>query len=434
MRQLQLLVRHMRPIMSEILQDIIALNNAGECIAIPSVCSANPEVICASLHLASSLNRPLVIEATSNQVNQFGGYTGMDAKTFVAFIDDLKYENEIAPNFIELGGDHLGPQVWKSETADMAMAKARELVSDYVRAGIKKIHLDCSEGCAGEPPLVDNETAAERAASLALSCLDSASAPEELLFVIGTEVPPPGGARLDDNGHVIPTSPISAAKTLIAHRNAFANKGIADLWPQVSGLVVQPGVEFGPDQVFNLPADFNLDLRNVLSNYPGICLEAHSTDYQLTETFLNLAKMGFAFQKVGPALTFALRRALYALDEIVQKLTPSSVTLPMVMEAAMRENPKYWRSYYSEDDKFKWHFSYADRIRYYWPLPIVQEAVENLILTFDELKVSEQILAESFSPAALDRSEGLAPSRGRAIVRSEVQSALLPYFLQGHRA
>ena len=416
--------------MSEILRDIIARNNAGECIAIPSVCSAHPEVISASLQLASRLNRPLVIEATSNQVNQFGGYTGMDAKAFVACIDDLKSKNGISPNLIELGGDHLGPQVWKSETAEMAMAKARELVSDYVRAGINKIHLDCSEGCAGEPLLIDNETAAERAASLAVSCLDAASAPEELLFVIGTEVPPPGGARLDDNGHVIPTSPVSAAKTLIAHRNAFANKGIADLWPQVSGLVVQPGVEFGPDQIFNLPADVEPGLRDVISDYPGICLEAHSTDYQPPETFLNLAKMGFAFQKVGPALTFALRRALYALDEIVQKLSPSSVALPMVMEAAMRKNPKHWRSYYSEDDTIKWHFSYADRIRYYWPLSVVQKAVENLISTFDELRVSKQILAKHFSPAVLDRSEGLAPSRGRAIVRSEVQSALLPYFLE----
>ena len=141
--------------------------------------------------------------------------------------------------------------------------------------------------------------------------------------------------------------------------------------------------------------------------------------------------MGFAFQKVGPALTFALRRALYALDEIVQKLNPSSVTLPMVMEAKMRENPKYWRSHYSEDDKFKWHFSYADRIRYYWALPIVKKAVENLIATFDELKVSDKILAERFSPAVLNNSDGLASSRGRAIVRSEIQNALFPYFLEG---
>ena len=101
--------------MSEILRNIIARNNAGERIAIPSVCSAHPEVISASLQLASRLNRPLVIEATSNQVNQFGGYTGMNAKTFVAFIDDLKFKNEVSPNLIVLGGDHLGPRVWKSK-------------------------------------------------------------------------------------------------------------------------------------------------------------------------------------------------------------------------------------------------------------------------------------------------------------------------------
>ena len=79
----------MQPIMSKMLQDIVARNKAGECVAIPSVCSAHPEVLMASLQLAASLNRPLVIEATSNQVNQLGGYTGMDAQTFVAFIEDL---------------------------------------------------------------------------------------------------------------------------------------------------------------------------------------------------------------------------------------------------------------------------------------------------------------------------------------------------------
>lgn len=336
--------------MSDMLRDIIARNKAGECIAIPSVCSAHPEVLSASLQLAASLNRPLVVEATSNQVNQFGGYTGMDARAFVAFIDDLKSKYGIAPNMVELGGDHLGPQVWKSETADRAMAKAHDLVSDYVRAGIKKIHLDCSEGCAGEPPMLDDVTAAERAARLAVSCLNAAPVPKDLIFVIGTEVPAPGGARLGEDGHIIPTSPEAAVKTLMAHRAAFAEKGIADSWPQVSALVVQPGVEFGPDHVFTMANATDPGLREAISEYTDICLEAHSTDYQPPETFAKLADMGFAFQKVGPALTFALRRALYALDHIVQKLTPSEVALPQVMEAAMRNNPEHWRSHYSEDD------------------------------------------------------------------------------------
>ena len=415
--------------MSDMLRDIIARNKAGECIAIPSVCSAHPEVLSASLQLASSLNRPLVIEATSNQVNQFGGYTGMDARAFVAFIDDLKSKYGIAPNMVELGGDHLGPQVWKSETADRAMAKAHDLVSDYVRAGIKKIHLDCSEGCAGEPPMLDDVTAAERAALLAVSCLNAAPVPKDLIFVIGTEVPAPGGARLGEDGHIIPTSLEAAVKTLMTHRAAFTEKGIADSWPQVSGLVVQQGVEFGPDHVFTMANGTDTGLRDAISEYPEICLEAHSTDFQPPETFAKLANMGFAFQKVGPALTFALRRALYALDHIVQELSPSAVTLPQVMEAAMRSNPEHWRSHYSEDDMSKWHCSYADRIRYYWPLPAVKEALQSLISTFDELKVPEHILAKSFSSDVLERSEGLTASRGHAIVRSEVQGALLPYFL-----
>ncbi len=420
--------------MSDLLRDIVARNKAGECIAIPSVCSAHPEVLTASLQLASRLNQPLVIEATSNQVNQFGGYTGMNARAFVSFIDDLISKTGIDPDLVVLGGDHLGPQVWKSESADVAMAKAHALVSDYVQAGINKIHLDCSEGCKGEPPQLDDETAAKRAALLAVSCRNAASAPEDLTFVVGTEVPPPGGARLGEDGHVVPTAPEAASATLVAHQAAFAEQGIADLWPQVSGLVVQPGVEFAPDQVFHLPTGRDPGLRDVVSKYPGICLEAHSTDYQPPETFPKLANMGFAFQKVGPALTFALRRALYALDQIVQKQSPSAIGLPQVMEAAMRDNPKYWRSHYTEEDTSQWHFSYADRIRYYWPLPEVQQAVGTLISKFDELKVPDQVLAESFSPDVLDRAEGLASSRAIAIVRSEVQVALLPYFLGDRRA
>ena len=419
----------MRPTMSDTLRNIITRNQAGECIAIPSVCSAHPEVLSASMQLASNLNLPMVIEATSNQVNQFGGYTGMNAHKFVSFIDDLKSKHRIASNIIELGGDHLGPQVWKSQAVDVAMSKANDLVSEYIRAGIKKIHLDCSEGCANEPPLVDSETAAERAADLAVSCLDAASTPEEVLFVIGTEVPPPGGARLGDDGQIIPTSPESAVKTLEEHRTAFAKKGIADSWSQVAGLVLQPGIEFGPDEIFTMSKNTNCDFRGVISEYSGICLEAHSTDFQPPETFARLANMGFAFQKVGPALTFTLRRALYAIDQIVQTLNPLAVSLPQVMEAAMRNNPKHWKSHYSENDYSKWHFSYADRIRYYWPLPSVQEAVDNLIFTFDTLKVPDHILEETFSLEVMERSHGLAESQGRSIVRSAVQGALLPYFL-----
>ena len=49
-----------------------------------------------------------------------------------------------------LGGDHLGPYVWRAEPADEAMAKARDLVRDYVAAGYTKIHLDASMRLGGD--------------------------------------------------------------------------------------------------------------------------------------------------------------------------------------------------------------------------------------------------------------------------------------------
>ena len=189
--------------MSKILHDIVVQNRRGVRTSIPSVCSAHPEVLMASLQLAADLGRPVVIEATSNQVNQFGGYTGMTALDFVRHIQDLVDQTKIDPDLVILGGDHLGPQVWKSERKETAMAKAHDLVADYVRAGIRKIHLDCSEGCSDDPASLDDATVAARAAQLARTCKDAAVDPCDLVFVIGTEVPPPGGARLDDNGNPI---------------------------------------------------------------------------------------------------------------------------------------------------------------------------------------------------------------------------------------
>ena len=75
--------------MVEVLRDIIRRNRAGAAVAIPSVCSAHPDVLRASLALAAQLDRHIVIEATSNQVNQDGGYTGMTPVNFIQFVNAL---------------------------------------------------------------------------------------------------------------------------------------------------------------------------------------------------------------------------------------------------------------------------------------------------------------------------------------------------------
>jgi tagatose-1,6-bisphosphate aldolase non-catalytic subunit AgaZ/GatZ len=88
--------------------------------------------------------------------------------------------------------------------AKAAMAKAEVLVRDYVAAGFHKIHLDCSEGCAGDPAQLGDDITAVRSAQLARVCCDAG---DDLLFVVGTEVPPPGGARMDEHGDIPPTKP-----------------------------------------------------------------------------------------------------------------------------------------------------------------------------------------------------------------------------------
>lgn len=417
--------------MANLLRNIVSQNRAGAYTAIPSVCSTHQEVLVSSLLLAQNLNRPIVIEATSNQVNQFGGYTRMTPLDFVEFVSGLVRDNSIDPSLVILGGDHLGPQVWKAEPAEIAMEKACTLVAQYVNAGIRKIHLDCSEGCANEPAQLDDAISSARAAKLAKVCRDTADDPSELIFVIGTEVPPPGGARMDESGHVIATTPDSARKTILAHQQAFDFAGISDVWPMVSGLVVQPGIEFAPDHVHHFPMERNPQLLMAVNDYPTICLEAHSTDYQNPEVFPKLAKLGFAFQKVGPALTFSWRRAMYALDHIRSVLQPGSPRLPQIIEDQMRANPSHWKSHYDQNSTALWHFGYADRIRYYWPTPAVQTGVADLLSAIDDLSPPLHIFEEFFSTEVIKRADGLASSQALSLGRAMVQSALIPYFFGG---
>ena len=103
------------------LRQIIARNRAGEAVAIPSVCTAHAEALEASLTLAEDLDQPIVVEATSNQVNQDGGYTGLTPAAFIAFVAGIAARANVDPARILFGGDHLGPQAWRKLPADQAM-------------------------------------------------------------------------------------------------------------------------------------------------------------------------------------------------------------------------------------------------------------------------------------------------------------------------
>src|SRR5690606_14856996 len=134
---------------------------------ITSICSAHPLVIEAALLEGVATDTDVLIEATCNQVNQDGGYTGMTPADFRRFVEDIAARLGFDTKRLILGGDHLGPNPWKHLTAEEALIKSEVMMDGFVRAGITKIHLDTSMGCAGEPVALADAITAERAARLA---------------------------------------------------------------------------------------------------------------------------------------------------------------------------------------------------------------------------------------------------------------------------
>jgi D-tagatose-1,6-bisphosphate aldolase subunit GatZ/KbaZ len=318
------------------------------------------------------------------------------------------------------------------------MANARDLVAAYVKAGFTKIHLDCSEGCAGEPAAVGDTISAARAADLAAVCEAATADPSSLSYMFGTEVPPPGGARAEEGPiGIAPTEPANARATIAAHHDAFAAQGLDHTaWQRAVGLVVQPGLEFAPDHIHRFDLAAPDLLSPVLEGHDGLSFEAHSTDYQYSDVFPALARRHFAVLKVGPALTFAYRQAVYALDGVATWLAADAPRKPIapVMEVLMLENPRNWAKHYAGDAatlKLLRHFSYADRIRYYWAQPRAAEAVEQLLASLATAKPAAPLLEQYFAPEVIARAERLearSPDWARALIYAQVQTALVPYF------
>ena len=385
--------------MSKLLQDHLKQGSDGAQAGITSVCSAHPLVLRAAAELAAEQSTLLLIEATSNQVNQFGGYTGMKPADFRVFAEDIVMKAGLDLGKLILGGDHLGPNPWRHLPAAEAMEHAVAMVSAYAAAGFTKIHLDASMSCAGDSvPLSDDEVASR---SVRLCAAAEASCPagaDKPVYVIGTEVPTPGGATHSLEGLLL-TPPEAAAHTLEVHRAAFAAKGLEDAWLRVIAMVVQPGVEFDHDSVVHYKqAKAKALIAWRRGHAASIVFEAHSTDYQLASAYGELVEDGFAILKVGPALTFALREALDALAAIEDLLiaAPERSNLLKVIDETMLAHPDSWRPYYAGDESQQAllrRFSYSDRVRYYWHYPEIATAVKRLIGNLDAIAIPESVLS-----------------------------------------
>lgn len=399
-----------------------------------SVCSAHPWVIEASMRQALDDGAPLLVESTSNQVDQYGGYTGMKPVDFVQFVHGIAQKVGFARESLVLGGDHLGPNAWRNFPAEEAMKRADALIEAYAAAGFKKIHLDTSMSCADDAPRLSDEVVAERAARLcavAESASERAGLQERPVYVVGTEVPVPGGAS-EDLATVEVTSPQAAIETVAVHAAAWQNRGLNAAWERVVGLVVQPGVEFDHTKVVDYDPSSASELSRVLDDLPGMVFEAHSTDYQKPEALAALVRDGFAILKVGPGATFALREALYALADIEDQLFAPDArsNLRAVVERVMLAKPNNWEKYYhgSEQEKRLLRiFSYSDRIRYYWADAEVAKATKKLVANLERVEIRENLISQFLPNQYWQLRCGLIDASPMSLIFSKIRDVIGAY-------
>jgi len=434
---------------TERLLHLVDSNLGGERVGIYSICSTDRFVLEAGMTQGLRDGTVVLIESTCNQVNQFGGYTGMTPAAFRGFVSSVGAGMRFPEPNVILGGDHLGPWVWQGEPAGSAMTKARELVRSCVLAGYTKIHLDASMRCADDPgdpgSHLNEQIATERTVELCRAAEEArAELPEGSpapVYVIGTEVPIPGGEQAD-RPEVAVTRVADVDRALGLAEEAFVGAGLQGAWERVIAVVVQPGVEFGDDVVHDYDRDEARELsayvsaRRELSDHLSARLgrnghlvyEAHSTDHQTAASLRAMVEDHFAILKVGPWLTFSMREALFALESIEEELFAGRGDVELsclreVLDATMVAHPEHWSSYLRGDERelrLARAYGFSDRCRYYWPRPELREAVARLIGNLSERPIPAMLLSQ-FLPGEYEAVRaGALAARAEDLVRHRV--------------
>ena len=393
------------------LKKIVELQKQGKNVGIYSVCSANGYVIEAAFKRGLADGSCVLIESTANQCDQNGGYTGMTPADFKKFVLEIADRNGFDRNRIFLGGDHLGPLTFAYKDEAEAMADSEELIRHYVAAGFTKIHIDTSMKVNSDPEDVrlSDEIIAGRGAHLAKVAEETYKEllerdPEAIppVYVIGSEVPIPGGAvGAEDNGVQV-TKVEDFKNTVAAFEKAFAKEGLdKDVWERVIGVVVQPGVEEKDSGCTEYDREKAKDLMAAIKDFPTLVFEGHSTDYQTKIKLRELVEDGVGILKVGPGLTFAMREAMFALENIEKELIYGTDTEPSkfaeVLDAEMLKNDKNWKKHYQGTEleiRLKRKYSFSDRCRYYMPTPAVEAAADRLLTNLRTLGIPLNLLSQ----------------------------------------
>ncbi|MCB2167030.1 MAG: class II D-tagatose-bisphosphate aldolase, non-catalytic subunit [Deltaproteobacteria bacterium] len=379
---------------ASMLEAVIQHQKQGEPFGVYAACTANAYAIRAVLQQAFRDGTGALIESTASQVNLSGGYTGLTPHLFRRQVLQMAMQIGLPLDRIIIGGDHIGPHPWRHASADHALQQASALASACVLAGYRKMHLDTTTPCGNEARQSDGslplELISRRAADLCRVAERTArqAGLSPPYYVIGSDVPPPGGGDMAEK--TVPVTDVEQIEeTVSACRRAFEDRGLSNAWQRVVALVVQTGVEFTPRMVHPYASDRMQPLVAYIRQTDHLVFEAHSTDFQTPAALARMVADHFGILKVGPALTYAMREAFFALAEIEKdafegRKSVAGAYLPAIMEDVMVSDPGSWQHYYrgsEEELAYLRRHAYSDRIRYYWSRPEAQAALKHLFAT-----------------------------------------------------
>ena len=203
-------------------------------------------------------------------------------------------------------------------------------------------------------------------------------------------------------------------------------------------MVVQPGVEFGDNFILDYNPKESHDLMCYSETIPFI-YEVHSTDYQSRENLRNLVRDHFAILKVGPALTYAFRQAVFSLAMMESELFPRAERSCLVetLEAAMLREPVHWEKHYHGDEgalSFARKYSLSDRSRYYWHYPDVQAALTKLIANLEKAPLPLSLISQYMPDIYPGIRTGVIANSVDKMVNRRIQSVLDDYsYASGER-
>jgi D-tagatose-1,6-bisphosphate aldolase subunit GatZ/KbaZ len=214
----------------------------------------------------------------------------------------------------------------------------------------------------------------------------------------------------------------------LACRQAFQSAGLTAAWARVCAVVVHTGAAFSPVAVQPYVAKRLQPLVSMIRQEKHLVLEAHSTDFQTEHALTAMVNDHCGVLKVGPALTYALREALFALAKIEKKTLGARKGvrlshLPATMERLMVGDPGFWQAYYQGSAQEQAHLrqhAFSDRIRYYWARPEAEAARQQLFRNLRRYPPSLDLVRNELPEAGAKIRDGRLANDPEAIVLDRI--------------